>query len=331
MPAGIFALILLIFVSALSSPGQTQLNNLIHTPGYVTSEWGKLPPVEVFGTGERNVILLPGWGFDKSIFNDFIEAHKKKFTMYAVTFPGFGKTQAPAMPADPENYKDLYWTKGIIKGIVDLIEKEKMKDPLIVSYFTYSNLIAQRLSLDYPDKIGGVIIISGMAKFTINYPSYEPRNLTHRISYVENILSKQWFKTVSKSTWDQGNFTPATFCKDTTKAREYWNTMSSVPIPVMVRYLGEYYCTDVSLEYPKLTVPTLVVVPAFTAKVYGDNPYLGSFFHYSWLGALPASNKIQMVTISDTHAFITVDQPEKLNSLINEFLTNPSKPLQLMR
>jgi pimeloyl-ACP methyl ester carboxylesterase len=310
---------------------QELVNNLVHTLGYETSVWGTLPDLKVFGSGEKKMILLPGWGFDWTIFDDFIKAHSNEYTLYAITFPGFGKTHAPPMPESPESYKDLYWSRGIIKAIANLIDKEKLVDPVVVSYFTYSNLIAMRLALDYPDKVGSLIIISGMAKFTINYPSYEPRSLAQRISYVENVLSKQWFKSVSKDTWDKGNFAPETFCKDTIKARQYWNMMSSVPIPVMVRYLCEYYCTDISLEYSKLTTPTLVVVPAFTPKVYGDNPYLGAFFHYSWLGALPASSKIQIVTLSDTQAFITADQPAKLYSLIKEFLSNPLVQLAIMR
>lgn len=324
--------LILIFASCcVGSYSQNQINNLVHISGYVTAPWGELGEVKVFGSGARKAILLPGWGFDWSIFKDFIDTHKQEFTMYAVTLPGFGNTHAPPMPEQPESYKDLYWTNGIIRGLINLIDREKMNDPVLISYFTYSNLIAMRLALDYPDKIGNVIIISGMAKFTANYPSYEPRNLNERINFVENILSKQWFKTVSKQTWDNGNFARGTFSKDSVKTLRHWNMMSSVPIPVMVRYLCEYYCTDTSLEYANLKVPTLVVVPSFTGKVFSGNPYLASFFHYSWIGALSGSPQIQMVTFSDTQAFIIDDQPAKLYALIQEFLDGMLKPFQALR
>jgi hypothetical protein len=49
------------------------------------------------------------------------------------------------------------------------------------------------------------------------------------------------------------------------------------------------------------------------------------------MGALPASNKIQMVTITDTHGFIMYDQPEKLDAVLKEFLNGESKLLSPMR
>lgn len=311
----------------------SQINNLNHPPGYQTSKWGELGEINVLGFGPKNVILLPGWGFDWSIFDSYIEEHKEVFTFYAITFPGFGKTAAPPMPNDPENFSDLYWTKGIIKGLTDLIDKRKIEDPIIISYFTYSNIIALRLALDYPDKIDKVIIISGMSKFVFNYPSYEPRNLNQRIYYTEQVLAKQWFRTVDKATWDKGNFTPITFTRDSIKALEYWQQMSAVPIPIMVRYLCEYYCTDLSLEYSNLVVPTLVVIPAFTNDAISNpnNFYLSSFFHDSWLGAKPLSKNLHLITISNSHAFILNDQPEILYDVMEAFIANKLTPFDVFR
>ena len=109
--------------------------------------------------------------------------------------------------------------------------------------------------------------------------------------------------------------------------------MSSVPIPVMVRYLCEFYCTDISIEYENLSVPTLIVVPDFTEETLTNpsNNYLTSFFHSSWLGAKPASDEIQMITVTDTNAFIMEDKPEKLQKIINEFLAGSLKPYDLIR
>lgn len=300
--------------------GQGTVNNLVHQSGYVTSTWGQLGDVQVSGTGKQSAILIPGWGFDGDIFKAFAKRHESEFTFYTVTIPGFGSTDAPPMPEQNESFKDLQWTKGVLKGLVDLIDRNQLKLPLIISCFTYSELLAVRLALDHPDKVGRVIIVSGMAKFTGLYPSFEPRTLTQRTNYIDNVLGKQWFKTVTRETWDKGNFVPATFSKDSIKAAAHWRKMSSVPIPVMVRYLCEYYCTDISLEYANLKVPTLVVLPAFTPKALADNAYFAPGFHFSWAGALQASAMIQMVALTETHAFIIDDQPEKLDKLIADFL-----------
>lgn len=309
-------------VAALAQPA---INNLVLPAGYATSTWGQLGGVKKSGTGSRKMILIPGWGFDWTIFQKFMEANGSDYTFYAVTIPGFGGTQAPPMPPDTENFRDLHWTKGVVKGIVDLIDKEKLDKPDILTCFTISEVIAIRLALDHPSKVGKVIIVSGMAKFTAVYPSFEPRNLEARVGYIEKMLAVQWFKTVTTETWNKGNFAPATFCRDSVKAKAHWNMMSAVPIPVMVRYLCEHYCTDVSLEFKNLAVPLLVVLPGFPNKVLSENNYLGPFFHFSWIGAMPSSPMIHIVALTDSHAFIMDDQPAKLNAVVRDFLDKGSK------
>ncbi|MEO9850241.1 alpha/beta hydrolase [Reichenbachiella sp.] len=310
-----------------------QINNLNHADNYETVPYGSLGSVEKIGNGKQPMILIAGWGFDGNIFRPLTDSQQHEYTMYVVTLPGFGNTKAPPMPKNNTSYSDLYWTNGIIQALKGLIQREQMNRPILMSYFTYSNVIALRIALDYPELIDKVVILSGMARFMANYPSYEPTSLQSRIYYTEQVLAQKWFKTVSKETWDQGNFTPVGFSKDTLTAQKYWNQMSSVPIPIMVRYLLEYYCTDLSLEYEKLKVPTLVVMPQFTQEVFKEpgNAYWSTFFHHSWWGAKPANSNFHLITISDSHAMILEDQPDKLLDVINLFASGKLSPYDLKR
>ncbi|MCR9253554.1 MAG: hypothetical protein NXI20_24270 [bacterium] len=312
-----------LLIILLSSYGISfsQIDNLKLPEDYQTSEYGSIVYNKI-GKGDKDMILIPGWGFDGTVFESFVETQSDKYTFYIITLPGFGITKAPAMPENNESYKDLYWTRGIVSGIVDMIESENLNNPSILTYFTYSNLIGTMLALEKPELVDKLIIVSGMAKFVANYPSLEPRTLAQRVYYIENILSKQWFKTVDAQTWNDGNFIPETFTKDSLKAKAYWDQMSSVPIPVMVRYLCEFYCTDLSIDYPKLKTPTLVLIPSFDSEVLSvpQNSYLNSFFHSSWIGAKAASPKIKMVTITDTYSFMFDDQLNKTVEVINDFM-----------
>jgi len=302
--------------------GFCQTNNLVHLKGYQTSEYGTLGKIIKIGNGPKDMIMIAGWGFDEDIFENFMaDSTQEKYTMYVVTLPGFGDTQAYPMPDQNEVYQDMYWTKGIISGLKNLIEDKGLAEPVILSYFTYSNILALRMALDYPDLIDRVIIVSGMAKFTTMNPSYEPASLAERIYYTEKVIAQDWFKEMDKKGWDDGNFSPDTFSKDSIISNKYWEQMSNVPIPTMVRYLLEYYCTDLSLEYDKLSVPTLVVMPSFTreALMKPGNYYLTNFFHDSWWGANPSNPNFHLMTIMDSHAFILNDQPKKLIDVVNLF------------
>lgn len=110
----------------------TTINNLIHIPGYETSRIGELQEVKKYGYGKQNLILIPGLGFDASVFKDFMEANKANYTMYAITIPGYGKTKAPPMPVEGTSYGEQSWNKGVIQGLIKFIEKEKIQKPVIV-------------------------------------------------------------------------------------------------------------------------------------------------------------------------------------------------------
>lgn len=45
------------------------------------------------GTGEEKIILLHGWGANITLFNSMIEVISKKYTVYAMDMPGFGKSE----------------------------------------------------------------------------------------------------------------------------------------------------------------------------------------------------------------------------------------------
>ncbi len=58
------------------------------------------------GQGE-NLLLLHGWGTNLSLFSAIIETAKKRYTVYAVDFPGFGGSDEPKEPWDVDGYVDF--------------------------------------------------------------------------------------------------------------------------------------------------------------------------------------------------------------------------------
>ncbi|MEX0288202.1 MAG: alpha/beta fold hydrolase [Flavobacteriaceae bacterium] len=326
--------ILFYFLVPFVYTGHAQINNLVHPEGYQAALYGSLGKVEKFGNGPKDMLMIAGWGFGGNIFENFkADSLGSKYTMYVVTLPGFGGTQAYPMPDQNDVYHDLYWTAGIISGIKELLEKEEIDNPVLLSYFTYSNILAMRIALDYPELIDRVIIISGMAKFTTMYPSFEPASLEERIYYTEKVIAQNWWKEIDKQGWDNGNFSAETFTKDSVKAAQYWKQMSNIPIPIMVRYLLEYYCTDLSLEYKNLQVPTLVIMPSFNREILikPKNTFLSHSFHQSWWGANPSNPNFHLMTITDSRAFILDDRPKELIDAVNLFVMEKLSPYDIQR
>jgi pimeloyl-ACP methyl ester carboxylesterase len=104
------------FAQPIDKAHDTTVNNLVHKPGYKTCELGSIPKYIKTGKGTQTLILIPGLGFDASVFKDFMAANKDVYTMYAITIPGYGKTNAPPMPPDSTSYGMQSWNQGVVAG-----------------------------------------------------------------------------------------------------------------------------------------------------------------------------------------------------------------------
>lgn len=242
---GLFLIILWaqsLLAQSLSKPDSI-INNLVHTPGYKTSKYGAIPKYIKQGKGKQTLILIPGCGFDASVFTDFMEENKSLYTMYAITIPGYGNTQAPPMPDSNVSYGEQTWNKGVEEGLLKLMEKEKIQSSIFVGHSTQGTQLALRMAIDYPAKVDRVIVLGGHGKFISvikGVPTEFP--LKSAIDYVDKFTAPNWFKPISKNDFDDGNFLPEIYSLDSIKGVQLFKQVAAVPLPVMIRYLCEFFC-----------------------------------------------------------------------------------------
>lgn len=317
--AGLF----LHFSSHSQAPKDTTRNNLVLPKGYMTSEYGAIPKYTKAGKGKQTLILIPGLGFDASVFSDFMEANKNNYTMYAITIPGYGNTQAPAMPDSATSYGKQTWNTGVIEGIIKLIEKEKLQKPVIIGHFVQGVQVAVKLAANYPDKAGGLILIGGPAKFiaAMNGKIYDLPEKT-LIQNVDNYTAPVWFKTLTKDFFDDNNFLPEIYSLDSIHGTVLWNQSASVLLQVAIRYSCEYFALDIKPDFSKIKCPVLILRAIFNDKVLQMpvNTYLKPQFIDSW-NDVPAKNSlIQMKDIPGAACFIWKDKPTETYTAIKDFL-----------
>ncbi len=299
------------------------LNNLVHAKGYVPCELGTLGCVTKVGTGSQDMILIAGAGFDGDIYNQYMEKHKERYSMYAVTLPGSGGTAAPPMPSEGTSYSEQTWIRGAQKGIENLIVEKKLKRPIVVGHWMNATEVALRLALDHPDKISAAVIISGVAK-DLMVEKQLKRSVTpeERALRIDKGMAPHWFKTVTRDTWDDNNYYPHDYARHPVRALQLWRQAAAPSLPVWVRYLCEAWAYDITTEFSKLKVPTLVLMPGFDKEFYfvEGQDYMRTKCQESWNGIESLSDKITIQTIEDARVFIMDDQPEKLDQVIEQFL-----------
>lgn len=313
------------------------LNNLALPADYKTGKPGELGAVKKTGHGKQTLILIPGWGFGAEVYDNFIRENKNKYTIYAITPAGFGGTAAIPMPAENAKYTENTWTGAIVTGILNLIEKEKLKKPVIVAHFVTGTQAALDLALYHPDKIGKVLIMSGAP---YRYFGQAPDTIAgkekiltlEQRSNIANSYANAWFKTVTKKTWDAGNHGPLEYSADPAVGQKLFDLSARVPVPVMVRYLLEFNAYDISQHYTEIKVPVLVLLPSFS-EAFLKTPYtaLGTtrthewmkfYFLDCWNSARDSKNPLfEFQTIPNTHLFLWYDNPRDTYSAISKFIT----------
>lgn len=299
------------------------IDNLVHAQGYTTSEFGTIPHFVKKGMGKKVLILIPGWGFDGSVFNDFVDANKNNYTMYVVTIPGYGKTFAPPMPPAGTSYAELTWSKSFLSGLAKLIEKEKLHKPIIGGHFNQGSQLTLRFAIDYPDKIGGAIILGGPPKLVSvrngvmrEFPLDSMKLLT------DNFLAQKWFKPIKKSAFDAGNYLPEVYSLDSVKGKKLWEESAAVPLPVMIRYLCELWTMDLLLETVKIPCPVLVLRPTFTKPMLETpvNNYLQPQFIDLWDRTHSKNGAIVVKDVPAAATFVWKDNPAFVYKEIKNFM-----------
>lgn len=307
-------------VDAQSGP---TINNLVHIPGYKTSIYGAIPEFVKSGKGKQTLILIPGYGFDASVFKDFMKANKHNYTMYCITIPGFGKTPAPPMPETGTSYELQSWNKGVNEGIVKLIKREKLQKPIIVGHFVQGTQLAIRMAIDNPDLVGAVVILGGPARFVaVNKGKVIEPPLKDLVSYTDSFTGPKWFKEMKKSFFDSANFVAQVYSTNEKRGAALRQQVSEVPMPVIVRYSCEYFASDIKSELNKIKCPVLVLRATFD-KNFLENPVNGFVkpqFIDTWADANTRNPLIQVEDIANAATFVWKDNPTETYRAIRDFL-----------
>ena len=211
-----------------------------------------------------------------------------------------------------------------------------------MAHFVTATQVALNLALDYPAKIGKVIIIGGSPyRF---YPGQskdgtwsdwdheKQYTVDQRAKLVDMMWAPKWFKTVTKKTWDSNMWSPEDYCKDSTIGKQLFKTSADVPLQVMIRYLIEWMAYDASEKYQGLKIPALILMPDFAGVLNPDSlsaksatgrskQFLKYFHQQPWGKAKESSPMFRVYKVPDTRLFMWYDQPLEVYKLVNEFLT----------
>ncbi len=308
------------------------LDNLHHSGTYATAPLGTLGGVVRRGTGPVDVLIIPGWGFGAETFERFMRDNASRYRMVAVTLPGFAGTPAPPMPPAGTSYGDATWTRAAADAVVRVIASERLRKPVVLGHFIVGTQLALRLALDHPELVGGVVVVGGepMRFVTSRRDSTgkTPMPREERVSGVDAFMAPRWFKTVTKKTWLANNYAQPQYARDSVRAAELWTKSADVPLPVMIRYLCEYYAMDLRDDLARLSVETRVLVPDFSPAILADpkQSYVKQLFWDSWEAVRAINPRIHIERVAGSRIFVADDRPDVVRDAIDEVARGRAGP-----
>jgi len=301
-------------------------NNLELPAGYKTLPDDQSPQITRQGRGKPTLMVVPGMYSGTRSFDGFITRNQARYKIYLLTPPGLNGTASRAMPAAGSSFSEMSWTRGLERDILDLIRKQKLRKPVIVAERQPAAQAAIELAVQHPEQIAGVVLAgTNLVQF---FPSPKdptrktPTTFPERVVSVDGSWAAKWFKYVTPETWRSGDLAPALLSVEPSRAQLAWDELEAAPLEVKIRYLCEFWASDVTRNFDKLQVPVLALVPGFDEKFLADpaNGFAKSAFLDSWEILVPKHPRLELVKIPDARMLVLDDQPKLADDAVARFI-----------
>lgn len=145
---------------------------------------------EKYGNGEKNIVILPGWGETRKTFYHMIAFLSQTYTVYIVDYPGFGKSPFPNHDLTIYDYTNL---------ILDFLNENSIVLPIIIGH-SFGGRIAITLNGYFHHKIDKLILI-GSAGIKPKKTLYQKlRQMTYKfLKRIKYLLPKKHRKKYLES------------------------------------------------------------------------------------------------------------------------------------
>ncbi len=190
----------------------------------------------------KDLVFLHGWGMNSGVFEHFIPLLEEEFRITTIDLPGFSENNG-VVPS--ETYT--------VASVADML-LPYLPDNSIVAGWSLGGMVAQKLALDNPDKISGLITIASTPRF-VSGPCW-PGIDADLLAQFESQLAKDYQKTLERFLAIQAMGSD-TARKDMKAIRESITTYPSPDLEALKASLGLLSSEDLRDQIGRIRQPTL--------------------------------------------------------------------------
>ncbi len=279
------------------------------------AETTPLAHVEQAGDGPTQLILIPGWMCDWTVWDEFMQRNSDRYTMRAVTLPGFVGEDSPK-PDEAELLAETPWINNAVVAVAQLIEEERIENPIVIGH-SLGGQIAMRLAIERPELVGRVVTVDGMPAVPLKYETGIDKG-TDRAALVEDAY-EPWLRAMSSEDWTNQFDSAVENLVDTTMHRAQLRRMfRATEREPSVRYLVEALKTDITPEVAQIQAPLLAIA------AIEDCPQAPAAFEESicavWHEQLSKAPDAQIVFFEHARHFFFLTMTEDFDRAIEQFV-----------
>jgi len=304
-----------------------------------TTPLGQLGHIERLGRGPVPMILIADARTDWTIYQSFMERNASKYTMYAVTLPGYGGTPPPPRPAVVDLTTTPWWD-GIEQGVMQLIEKNRLNKPVIVGTQT-SAYLAARFALRHPEKVRAAVLLNGLVYSPVrSFTNPDaPATLEERRNFIAKqpgaigmlaelspqfLPAKETVDEMMKAPTQAQTNTMLGTTRNLERGKALFASTALNSDPRAYRYGAEVLFNDLSAGFKNLSVPVLSITPVPD----DSSPSQGSPASAQWTELKLRYPAIPLTSVffENTRNYITEEAPSELDRAVEAFLAG--KPVE---
>lgn len=148
--------------------------------------------IDKTGTGEKQVILIPGFSCSGDVWEETINSLGDDYTYHSLTLAGFAGQTAQKDPQFDE------WAEEIS----EYIQNEKLENTIVIGH-SLGGMMALKLASDYPELIQEIIIVDALPSLAaLQNPDFTPDASIDCSSFGENYtqMDDEQFLAMQKMT-----------------------------------------------------------------------------------------------------------------------------------
>jgi pimeloyl-ACP methyl ester carboxylesterase len=262
--------------------------------------------VDRFGSGPQAIVLIPGLSCGTWVWNRTISRLCGRYSVYAISLPGFDGRPATARKPLFSAFQDDFWAMLTAQGI---------SKPIVIGH-SLGGTLAIALAESHPERLAAIVSIDGLPIFPM-LANATPQE--REATAAESATAYATLDATAELAAEEGYMqTIGTNRPEYVKAAARLEARSDPK--AVATWLAEDLATDLRPGLANLTVPFLEVMPYNPADSKPPMAYTEEQALTLYRALVTGAPAATVVPIAPSRHFVMLDQPEALDQALTTFL-----------